>query len=89
MLDRKRLSVHRVGQRRLGVAGLTQAQASFEANRRGSTAYSAAVGAAEQQVPGAEVDAGAVQDRGQWKAGPLGGAHRAQPPLLTLGAGIE
>jgi hypothetical protein len=89
MLDRERLTVHRVSQQDVRVPGHVEVQASLEARDSVSSRHDSAVRAAEQNFANDWLDSGKVEHLHQPNAGPFGDAHRAQTPLLAVGRRIK
>src|SRR5262249_6351433 len=84
VLNGQRLAVHRVGQQHLCIPGDVDAEAPLEADALGASANRAAVGTSEDDLARFPADAGPVEDFGERNPRPLGGARRAEAPLLTL-----
>ena len=83
MLNRQRLTVHRVRQQCIRIPGFGDAETAFETDLFRFAGHVSGVGAAEHQLAGTRGDPGPIEHLDQRYTRPLRGAHRAQTPLLA------
>ncbi len=89
MLNGEGLAVHGIRQHGLGIPGVIELQAPLESDDFRFSGKHSTISPSEEHLTCSRLDAGPIQDLGQWHARPFGRAHRSQPPLLAVDRRVE